>query len=57
MEKLLTKKGAAALLGVSVRTIDRMRAAGQLRCVKVGGGVRFRVADLENFIARNMKGR
>jgi excisionase family DNA binding protein len=42
-ETLLTVAEAAAMLGVSVRTIDRLRDTGQIGCTRIGGGVRPRV--------------
>ena len=54
MTNLLDKKGLSALLGISPRTIDRLRAAGQLRAVKLGSGkraaVRFEVAEAERVV-------
>jgi excisionase family DNA binding protein len=45
--------GAAAALGVSVSTIRRMAASGELRRVKIGGNAtRFRIVDLEEYLAR-----
>jgi excisionase family DNA binding protein len=57
MDSLLSKREAAARLGVSERTIDRERAAGRLRAVRVRGVVRFRPADLTIYVEKNMKGR
>jgi excisionase family DNA binding protein len=48
---LLTRDGAAWLLGVSVRTVSRLVAAGELRPVKVLGATRFRRPDLEAYAA------
>lgn len=42
----LDRAQAAALLGVSDRTIDVWRADGKLRSIKVGGSVRFIPADI-----------
>jgi excisionase family DNA binding protein len=48
---LLTRDGAAWLLGVSVRTVSRLVAAGELRPVKVLGATRFRRDDIEAWAA------
>ena len=56
METLLTKLEAAALLRVSTRTIDRERDSGNLRWVSIGGRVRFKIADLEKYVAKSTKG-
>jgi excisionase family DNA binding protein len=46
---LVTKNEAAERLGVSVRTIERLVAAGRLPQVHVERLARFRVTDLEAF--------
>ncbi|WP_417850279.1 helix-turn-helix transcriptional regulator [Thalassoglobus sp.] len=49
--QLLTVDEIGALLKVSNRTIWRMRSSGQLpEPVRVGGGVRWRESDIENWI-------
>jgi excisionase family DNA binding protein len=53
---LLRKRTAAALLGVSPTTVDRLAKAGRLPCVRVGGSVRFVLSDLEGFVQTNRKG-
>lgn len=42
---------AAAALGVSVRTIRRLAAAGALPYARVGSRLLFRLGDLEAFLA------
>ena len=50
-ERLLVTKGEAAeRLSVSVRTIERLVAAGRLPLVHVEGAARFRVSDLEAYV-------
>ena len=56
MNKLLTKKAAAEILGVSVRTLDRMRSTGQIKAAKVRGAVRFDPAVLQRFINKQTGG-
>ena len=47
---LITKAEAAEQLGVSVRTVERLIAAGRLPLVHVEGAARLRVADLEAYV-------
>jgi excisionase family DNA binding protein len=49
---LLSKAAAAeALGGISVRTIDRLRAAGQIQSVQVGGQVRLIEESIDAYLA------
>ena len=48
----LTRKEVAEHLRVSVRTVDRMIASGQLPVRRVLGGVRFLRSDLEDYLKR-----
>jgi excisionase family DNA binding protein len=52
MDKLLTKKEAAARLSVSVRTLDRLRSTGDIQATQVREAVRFDPAVIERYIAR-----
>jgi excisionase family DNA binding protein len=47
---LITKSDAAELLGVSLRTIERLISAGRLPLVHVEGAARVRVIDLEAYV-------
>jgi excisionase family DNA binding protein len=47
---LVTKGEAAERLGMSIRTIERLVAAGRLRQVHVERLARFRVSDLEAYV-------
>jgi excisionase family DNA binding protein len=47
---LITKSDAAEQLGVSLRTIERLIAAGRLPLVHVEGAARVRVSDLEAYV-------
>ena len=47
---LITKAEAADQLGVSVRTVERLIAAGRLPLVHVEGAARLRVADLHAYV-------
>lgn len=50
MNPLLTKRETAAALRCSVRTVERLIAAGDLVSVSVAGGCRVRRADLEDYV-------
>jgi len=51
VERLLVTKGEAAeRLGVSVRTVERLVAAGRLTLVHVERAARFRVSDLKVYV-------
>jgi len=47
IEKLLRKKQVAELLACSLRTVDRLVAMGRLTRVKILGGVRFRLSEVQ----------
>jgi excisionase family DNA binding protein len=49
-DKLLRKREAAHMLACSLRTIDRDASEGRLTRVKVRGGVRFRLSEIERII-------
>lgn len=51
---LLTKKAAAEALGVSIRTIDRLRAAGEVQAVLAGSQVRLIEESVAAYIARQI---
>jgi excisionase family DNA binding protein len=45
-DRLISKREAAEIMGVSVRTIEREVAAGKLPRSRVRGCVRFRLSDV-----------
>lgn len=49
---LLSREEAADYLGVSIETLSRMKAGGELRSVTLRGGsiIRYRRVDLDAFI-------
>lgn len=51
VKKLVTAKEAGRRLGVSARTVDRLRVAGQLPSVKVSGARRYHVDAVDAFAA------
>lgn len=50
--KTMTRKEAMAYLGVSPSTLSRMVRRKELKRIFVGGAVRFRKADLDNYLTR-----
>jgi excisionase family DNA binding protein len=55
-DRLLTREEAAERLQVSVRTLDTLRAAGEIRAVKVKRRVRFHPDALQAYIRRAAEG-
>jgi predicted DNA-binding transcriptional regulator AlpA len=54
---LLTPRDAAAALAVSERTLWSLSSPrGKLPTVRIGRAVRYRVADLESFVAQHQEG-
>lgn len=51
MTKLLTIDEAAAVLRVSVRTLHRLVASGQLRPTKIGRRTLFTEKEVESYLA------
>ena len=56
MNKLLTRKQAAAYLQVAPRTLSNWKSNGSryLPCIKVGSSVRYRQQDLDDFVEANV---
>ncbi len=50
MQKLLTRADVAQLLGISLRSVDRLRECGLLPALKVLTSVRYREEDVQAFI-------
>ena len=49
--ELLTRKQAARLLGIGLKTLDRLVKEGRLRHIKAGARIlRFRLVDIELFL-------
>jgi predicted DNA-binding transcriptional regulator AlpA len=46
-DRLLRKKEAAAMLAYSLRSVDRLVAAGKLTRAKILGGIRFRLSEVQ----------
>jgi predicted DNA-binding transcriptional regulator AlpA len=52
MTPLLNQKEAAAILAISVRTLERLRVTGSgPRFVKISHGVCYRTSDIETWLA------
>jgi len=52
---LLSRQEAAAALGISIVTFDRMVKAGELRYVMVGKSRRFSLDELKRWIDDNLR--
>lgn len=52
---MLTRDDTAAYLAVSTRTLDRLVQAGELPAYRIGGHRRFRIEDVDTFIASRME--
>jgi excisionase family DNA binding protein len=50
--QLYRRKEAAALLRLSERTLFTLDKAGELKSLRVGGSPRYRVVDLEAYLAK-----
>jgi predicted site-specific integrase-resolvase len=50
VDELLNKKKAAAILGISTVTLDRLRQSGLLTCRKIGSQIRFLPEDLRIYL-------
>ncbi len=46
-ERLLRKKQVAEMLACSLRTVDRLVNAGRLKRVRILGGIRFRLSQVQ----------
>lgn len=55
--RLLTRKQAAARLGISVRTLDALEEAGDIQAIRIGRSVRYHPETLERFVRRRANGR
>jgi excisionase family DNA binding protein len=55
--RLLTRKQAARRLGISVRKLDALEEAGDLRAIRIGRSVRYHPDTLERFIRRRATSR
>lgn len=52
---MLTRDDTAAYLAVSKRTLDRLVQAGELPAYRIGGHRRFRIEDIDSFVASKME--
>ena len=52
---MMTRNDTAAYLAVSKRTLDRLVQAGEIPAYRIGGHRRFRIEDIDSFIARKME--
>lgn len=49
-DKLISKKEAAAMLGVSERTVERLTAAGTFDAYKIASRTKYRESDIQTYI-------
>lgn len=49
-DKLLRKKQVAEMLACSLRTVDRLVNAGKLSRVRILGGIRFRLSQVQSLM-------
>lgn len=52
-DRLATKKEAAQILRISLRTLDYLRTSGKITYLKIGGQVRFRSSDIREYMEIN----
>ena len=51
LEPLLSTRELAALLGLHVKTVERMARAGRIPSLRIAGRVRFRAATIASWLA------
>jgi predicted DNA-binding transcriptional regulator AlpA len=57
MSPLLNQREAAAILAISVRTLERLRVTGTgPKFIKISHSVRYRTSDLESWVASRARG-
>ena len=49
-DKLIRKRQVAEMLACSLRTVDRLVAVGRLTRVRILGGIRFRLSQVQAII-------
>jgi predicted DNA-binding transcriptional regulator AlpA len=49
-ERLLRKRQVAEMLACSARTVDRLASLGRLTRVRILGGIRFRLSQVQTII-------
>lgn len=55
MVRMYARKEAASAFGVSVRTVQRMEARGELRSIRIGGQVRISDVEIMRVVAPTQK--
>jgi excisionase family DNA binding protein len=56
-ERLLTRKEVAAAMTVSLRTVDRMLADGEIKSIRLRGRVRFHLSEVFEDLAATARTR
>jgi len=54
-DRLLRKKQVAGILACSQRSVDRLVAMGRLTRVRILGGIRFRLSQVEGLISGGIR--
>lgn len=49
---LLTRKQSAEMLNISVDTLDRLRAKGEIDCLRIGSNIYFSPDELRAFVSK-----
>lgn len=49
----MSRRGAAAYLGISDRTLDKFSKSGNIKFIRIGGRVMYEESDLEDYINKN----
>lgn len=54
---LLTRREVARMLALSERTVSALTATGELPSLKIGASVRYRRADIDEYLDRKVRRR
>jgi excisionase family DNA binding protein len=52
-ERLITVRAVAARLGVSVASVHKLCQRGELRCLRIGGALRFQPSAIDDYLDRS----
>jgi len=54
-EELLTSEDVAKLLKLNVQTVSRLAREGEIPSIEIGGVVRFKPSDLDEYMSRKRR--
>jgi excisionase family DNA binding protein len=57
IDELKSKAATARMLGISKESLDRLRKAGRIQAIRIGGRVLFADAEIQAFIQRSLEKR